>query len=70
MRRRATFALNDETEEREIGGIRDAMRRLKRKLGWIVTLEDEDELDFDEGVVKVVPFHKFKAEDALSGDVK
>ena len=66
----ATFALNDETEEREIGGIRDAMRRLKRKLGWIVTLEDEDELDFDEGVVKVVPFHKFKAEDALSGDVK
>ena len=26
---------------------------------------DEDELVFDEGVVKVVPFHKFRAEDAL-----
>lgn len=61
----ATFALNDETEEREIGGVREAMRRLGRKLGWIVTLEDEDELRFDEGVVKVVPFHKFKAEEAL-----
>lgn len=61
----ATFVLNDETEDREIGGVRDAMRKLKRKIGWIVTLNDEDELDVDEGVVKIVPFHKFNAKDVL-----
>ena len=61
----ATFVLNDENEEREIGGIRDAMRKLKRKTGWIVTLADEDEIDCEEGVVKIVPFHKFKTMDAL-----
>ena len=61
----ATFSLNDENEERELGGVRDAMRTLKRRVGWIVTLSDEDEIDCDEGVVKIVPFYKFKARSAL-----
>ena len=60
-----TVGLNDETEEREIGGVRRAMRALKRKVGWIVTLADEDELTFDEGTVRIVPFHKFSPEEAL-----
>lgn len=62
----ATFSLNDETEGRELGGVREAMRRLKRRVGWVVTLEEEDELGYEEGVVKVVPFHKFRAVDALA----
>lgn len=61
----ATVTLNDESEEREIGGVRAAMRALKRKTGWIVTLEDEDEISYDEGIVRIVPFHKFKPEDTL-----
>lgn len=61
----ATAALNDDSEEREVGGLLKAMRALKRKAGWIVTLSDEDELTFDEGVVRIVPFCKFRPEDVL-----
>ena len=63
----ATVELNDETEEREIGGVRQAMLALKRKVGWIVTIADEDELTFDEGTVRIVPFYKFKPEATLNG---
>ena len=41
---------------------------LKRKVGWIVTIADEDELTFDEGTVRIVPFHKFKPEETLAGN--
>ena len=61
----ATVELNDETEEREIGGVRQAMHTLKRKVGWVVTVADEDELTFEEGVVRVVPFYKFRPEETL-----
>jgi len=47
----ATVTLNDDSEEREINGLLKAMRVLKRKVGWIVKLADEDELTFDEGTV-------------------
>jgi len=61
----ATVALNDDSEEREIDGLLKAMRVLKRKVGWIVTLADEDELTFDEGAVRIVPFYKFRPEEVL-----
>lgn len=60
-----TFKLIDESEEREFNGIRAAMRALKRKVGYIVTLSDEDEMSFEEGLVRIVPFHKFRPEDVL-----
>ena len=56
----ATVTLNDESEEREINGVRAAMKALRRKTGWIVTLADEDEMSFEEGNVMIVPFHKFQ----------
>lgn len=62
----ATVALNDESEDREINGVRSAMRSLERKRGWIVTIADEDELSLDEGTVRIVPFHKFKPEETLT----
>lgn len=62
----ATVALTDDSEEREFRGVRAAMRALKRKDGWIVTVADEDELIFDEGTVHIVPFHKFMPEDVLN----
>ena len=62
----ATVTLNDDSEEREIDGVRAAMRALRRKEGWIVTVGDEDELSFDEGTVRIVPFHKFDPHDVLS----
>lgn len=42
------------------------MRVLRRKVGWIVTIADEGELTFDEGTVRIVPFHKFKPEETLN----
>ena len=60
----ATVRMNDENEEREINGLRAAMRSLRRTTGWIVTMADEDELSFDEGMVRIVPFHKFKPAEA------
>lgn len=62
----ATVTLNDESEEREINGVRAAMKALRRKTGWIVTLADEDEMYFEEGKVMIVPFHKFKPEAMLT----
>ena len=62
----ATVVLNNEDEEREINGVRAAMRSLKRRTGWIVTVADEEELSFDEGLVKIVPFWKFKPENVLT----
>ena len=62
----ATVTLNDDSEECEIDGVRAAMRALRRKEGWIVTVADEDELSFDEGTVRIVPFHKFDPHDVLS----
>ena len=62
----ATVTLNDESEEREINGVRAAMKALRRKTGWIVTLADEDEMSFEEGNVMIVPFHKFKPEAVLT----
>lgn len=50
---------------REFNGVRAAMRALKRKVGYIVTLSDEDEMSFEEGLVRIVPFHKFRPEDVL-----
>ena len=61
----ATVELNDESEEREIAGVRHAMCALKRKVGWVVTIDDEDELSFDEGTVRIVPFCKFSPEEVL-----
>lgn len=55
----ATVSLDSESEEREFGGVRAAMRALKCKTGWIVTLDEEDEFHTPEGNVKIVPFHKF-----------
>ena len=55
----ATVSLSGDNEEREIGGVRAAMRALRKKRGWIVTLAEEDELSFEEGTVKIAPFHKF-----------
>lgn len=61
----ATVVLNSDNEERECAGIRSAMRTLRRRRGWIVTRADEDEIEFDEGVVKVTPFFKFNPKEAV-----
>lgn len=58
----ATISLNSESEERKFNGVRAAMRALKRRTGWIVTLDEEDEFQFPEGSVKIVPFRKFSGE--------
>lgn len=58
----ATVVLNDDSEEREIAGLRIAMASLGRRDGWIVTLAENDELSVPEGTVHIVPFHAFDPE--------
>ena len=43
------------TREREVAGLRAGMRRLDAAEGWIVTMDEEEEIDVPEGAVHVVP---------------
>ena len=40
---------------REVAGLRAGMRRLDAAEGWIVTMDEEEEIDVPEGAVHVVP---------------
>ncbi|MBQ7252429.1 MAG: ATP-binding protein [Kiritimatiellae bacterium] len=55
----ATVALNEDSEEREVTGMRAAMAALGRRRGWIVTVGEEDVLSVPEGEIRIVPFHAF-----------
>ncbi len=55
--------LDDENLKRETMGLQMAMKRFKLAEGTIVTLEQEDRLEVDGGVIKVVPARKW-----LNGD--
>lgn len=43
------------TREREVSALRAGMRRLGADEGWIVTMDEEDEIRVPEGTVRVVP---------------
>lgn len=52
----ATVSLADPaTRRREVEGLRAGMRALGEREGWIVTLDEQEELDAPEGAVHVVP---------------
>ncbi len=63
----ASTELNADSEEREIEGVRAAMRATKRKRGVIVTFAEEDEVSFGEGTVSIIPFYKFNPHTVLPG---
>lgn len=44
---------------REILGLRAGMRSLGVPEGWIVTMDEEDEVAFEGGVVHIVPAWKW-----------
>jgi predicted AAA+ superfamily ATPase len=48
-----------ETREREVSSLRMAMRERKLRLGTIVTRNEQDDLDVDEGRIHVVPVWEF-----------
>ena len=48
------WELTDENSGREIGGLREAMKALKLEEGFVVTMAQEDEFHYPEGVVRVV----------------
>lgn len=56
----ACTELNEGDYEREVGGIRAAMRRFGFKEAYIVTRSQNDELGVDEGVVRVISFDRFQ----------
>lgn len=46
--------LTDENMQREIGGLREAMKQLHLASGTIVTLSNEDSLTVPEGTIEIV----------------
>ncbi|MDP2749351.1 MAG: ATP-binding protein [Nanoarchaeota archaeon] len=49
------FELNDENKDREVEGLKEAMRKFKLKKGKIVTLDQEDKI----GNISIVPIWKY-----------
>ncbi|MBF0363552.1 MAG: ATP-binding protein [Oligoflexia bacterium] len=47
------------TYEREVGSLKNAMSFLKLKKGTIITMEDNREIEVDEGIIKIIPAWKF-----------
>ncbi|WP_270240088.1 hypothetical protein [Collinsella tanakaei] len=50
---------NEKTRAREILGLRAGMRSLGVPEGWTVTMDEEDEVAFEGGVVHIVPAWKW-----------
>lgn len=46
--------------DREVAGLRAAMRRFSFDEGFIVTKSQKDEMKVDEGVIRIVPFAEFE----------
>ncbi len=53
------FDFNEETKERELEGLREAMKKFKLKEGLILTYNQEDKFNSDGFTIKVVPLWKW-----------
>ncbi|MBU4351684.1 MAG: ATP-binding protein [Nanoarchaeota archaeon] len=51
------YELNEDNQERELGGLKEAMQELKLKKGNIITFNQEDKLDG----INIIPFWKWVA---------
>ncbi|MGB3478332.1 MAG: ATP-binding protein [bacterium] len=54
-----TYELNDENQDREIDGLVDACKTLKKRQGTIVTMDQEDEFKVRKTNIRIVPFWKW-----------
>jgi len=50
--------------EREVFGLREAMRTLRLSIGYIVTQDKEGIINIPEGKIKILPLAKFLLEDS------
>ena len=55
----ACVELTKDDYDREIGGMRAAMRRFSFAEGFVVTKSQRDEIKADEGMIHVLPFSEF-----------
>jgi predicted AAA+ superfamily ATPase len=54
-----TYELNDENQDREINGLVDACKMLKKRQGTIVTMDQEDEKKVRKTNIRIIPFWKW-----------
>lgn len=47
------------TRQREIEGLRAGMRSLGVPEGWIITMDEEDEITSEDGLIHIVPAWKW-----------
>jgi len=54
-----TETLNSENEKREVGGVLEAMKKFKLKEGFIITLDEERDIEVEGKKIKVAPVWKW-----------
>lgn len=47
--------LDEKTRKREINGLKEAMRTFSLKEGYIITIDEKETIQVDEGVIRIVP---------------
>jgi predicted AAA+ superfamily ATPase len=56
------YELNEDNKEREIAGLIEAMEKFKLKEGLILTFEQEDKIELNEKIIKILPVWKWLLE--------
>jgi len=56
------FDLNEGNKEREISGLKEAMEKFKLKTGLLLTDNQENEIKFDNKIIKIMPVWKWLLE--------
>lgn len=56
------FDLNEKNRDREISGLKTAMEKFKLKKGLLLTNDQEEEIKFDNNLIKVLPVWKWLLE--------
>ena len=54
-----SYELNEKNKEREVGGLLDALKKFKLKMGIILTYDQDDEFKIENKTIKVIPAWKW-----------
>jgi malate synthase len=51
--------ISEKTRQREIAGVTEAMQAFQLNEGWILTMEDSEDIAVEGGTIHVVPVWKY-----------
>jgi uncharacterized protein len=59
-----TYEINEKNKEREIAGLMEALNKFKLKEGLIITFDQEDKMEIEGKMIKVIPVWKWLLENS------